>query len=74
MFVDIGLKFYAFTTHLNDLEVKVMGHRFLINLVAKHKSGELRCPATALINFSAKKPVFCNRVHQEMKFHLIQMK
>ena len=26
MFVDIGLKFYAFTTHLSDLDVKVMGH------------------------------------------------
>ena len=25
MFVDIGLKFYAFKTHLSDLEVKVMG-------------------------------------------------
>ena len=24
MFVDIGLKFYAFTTHLSDLEVKVI--------------------------------------------------
>ena len=37
------------TTHLSDLEINVMGHRFLIDLVAKHKSGELRCPATALI-------------------------
>ena len=34
--------------NLRDLEVKVMGH-ILIDLVAKHKSGELRCPATALI-------------------------
>ena len=36
-------------THLSDLEVKVMGHRFLTDVVAKHKSGELRCPATGLI-------------------------
>ena len=28
MFVAIGLKCYAFTTHLSDLEVKVMGNRF----------------------------------------------
>ena len=31
-------------THLSNLEVKV-----LTDVVAKHKSGELRCPATALI-------------------------
>ena len=46
MLVDIGLKFYAvpcITTHLSDIEVNVF------DLVAKHKSGELRCPATALI-------------------------
>ena len=36
------------TTNLSDLEVKVMG-QILISLVAKRKSGELRCPATALI-------------------------
>ena len=36
-------------THLSDLEVKVMGHRWVTDVVAKHKSGELRCPATALI-------------------------
>ena len=35
-------------THLSDLEVKVMG-QILTDVVAKHKSGELRCPATALI-------------------------
>ena len=38
-------------THLSDIEVNVMGHRFylyIIDLVAKHKSGELCCPATAL--------------------------
>ena len=33
MLVDVGQKFYAvpsqiITTHLSDLEVKVMGHRF----------------------------------------------
>ena len=28
MLVDIGLKFYAVTTHLSDIEVKVFGHRF----------------------------------------------
>ena len=39
---------YTITAHLRDLEVKVMGHR-LIDLVTKHKSGELRRPATALI-------------------------
>ena len=33
------------TAHLRDLEVKVMSH-----LLTKHKSGELRCPATALIS------------------------
>ena len=38
-------------THLSDLEVKVMGHRWVTDVVAKHKSGELRCPATALICF-----------------------
>ena len=37
-------------THLSDLEVKVMGHRWVTDVVAKHKSGELRCPATALIH------------------------
>ena len=48
MLVVIGLKFYAvpcITTHLSDIEVND-----LIDLVAKHKSGELRCPATALIS------------------------
>ena len=38
MFVDIGLKFYAFTTHLSDLEVKVMGHRFLARLHEVHRA------------------------------------
>ena len=53
------------TTHLGDLEVKVTdlvlsfglkdfisqghGSYISIDLVPKHKSGELRCPATALI-------------------------
>ena len=36
-------------THLSDLEVNVMAHRILIDLVAKHKSGELHCPVTAVI-------------------------
>ena len=31
---------------------KVIGHKTLIDLVAKHKSGELRCPATALIAYA----------------------
>ena len=30
----------------------------LIDLVTKHKSGELRCPATALIFHIGKNPVF----------------
>ena len=37
-------------THLRDLEVKVMVH----DLVAKHKSGELRCPVTAHIEICLK--------------------
>ena len=40
---------YHHSPVLSDIEVNVFGHRFLIDLVAKHKSGELRCPATALI-------------------------
>ena len=40
-------------THPGDIEVKVevkvTDLDILIDLVAKHKSGELRCPATALI-------------------------
>ena len=45
MLVDIGLKFYAVPSwHSSDLEVKVMGNR-----LAKRKSGELCCRATALI-------------------------
>ena len=37
------------TAQLRDIEVKVMSH-----LLAKHKSGELRCPATALIMYFLK--------------------
>ena len=45
------------TTHLSDIEVNVMGGSYiLIDLVAKHKSSELRCPATAFI--------FCRLVAQ----------
>ena len=29
----------------------------LIDLVTKHKSGELRCPATALIDFTIKRDI-----------------
>ena len=38
-------------THPVDIEVKVTDLDILIDLVAKHKSGELCCPATALIHF-----------------------
>ena len=40
---------YTTMTHQGDIEVKVTDLDILIDLVAKHKSGELRCPATALI-------------------------
>ena len=40
---------YITSTHLGDLEVKGHWSQTLIDLVAKHKSGELRCPATGLI-------------------------
>ena len=39
------------TAHLRGLEVMVMGNSFLIDLATKHKSGELRCHATALIHY-----------------------
>ena len=48
-------------THLSDLEVKVM-----TDAVAKHKSGELRCPATALIR--GVKSNFYFLSHFSMKF------
>ena len=45
-------------THLSDIEVKVTDLDILIDLVAKHKSGELRCPATALIYLQLKKSLY----------------
>lgn len=45
----VGRYCCTMVTHLSDLEFKVMGSYILIDLVAKHKSGELRCPVTALI-------------------------
>ena len=35
----------------------------LIDLVAKHKSGELRCPATALIDIWSYLPLFKPIIH-----------
>ena len=44
---------YWSVTHLSDLWIKVMDFksRFLLVFVAKHKSGELCCPGTALITW-----------------------
>ena len=50
MLVDIGLKFYAVPSRPTCVTLRSMSLVIdLIDLVAKHKSGELRCPATALI-------------------------
>ena len=52
MLVDIGLKFYAVPSRPTCVTLKSMSLVIdLVDLVAKHKSGELRCPATALIMF-----------------------
>ena len=49
MFVDVGLKFHAV---LSLLTLRSRSWVIdLIDLVAKHKSGELRCRVTALILF-----------------------
>ena len=51
MLVDIGLKFYAVPSRPTRVTLRSMILVIdLIDLVAKHKSGELRCPATALIH------------------------
>ena len=47
MLVDIGLKFYAVLSQPTCVTLRSMS--LVIDLVVKHKSGELRCPATALI-------------------------
>ena len=50
MLVDIGLKFYAVPSQPTLVTMRSMSLVVeLIDLVTKHKSGELRCPATALI-------------------------
>ena len=50
MLVDIGLKFYAVPSQPTSVTMRSMSLVVdLIDLVTKHKSGELRCPATALI-------------------------
>ena len=48
MLVDIGLKFYAVPSQptLRSMSLVI---DLILDLVAKHKSGELRCPVTALI-------------------------
>ena len=52
MLVDIGLKFYAVASQPTRVTMRSMSLVVdLIDLVTKQKSGELRCPATALISF-----------------------
>ena len=55
------------------------GSYILIDLVAKYKSGELRCPVTALISSNCAlrssdrtsyRIVFIRIVHEEIKLHL----
>ena len=50
MLVDIGLKFYAVPSQPTSVTMRSVSLVVdLIDLMTKHKSGELRCPATALI-------------------------
>ena len=51
MLVDIGLKFYAVTTHLSDIEVKVFGHRFnRFSGKAQVRRATLSCDSSYLVN------------------------